>query len=489
MNRKKSEKSLVARRDFLGRLVRGAGAAAFAGALPGFAEGAARTARPNILFIFVDDMGYADPSCFGNPVVKTPNMDRLAREGIRLTNFYVNSPICSPSRVAVHTGQHPHRWKIHSYIAARKANQERHMADFLDPKAPTVARILKSQGYATAHFGKWHMGGGRDVGEAPTPRAYGFDESLVSFEGLGDRILPPGGLSNASAKLGKGKIRRVEKHEMTGIYVDRAIDFIERHKDGPFYLHLFPNDVHDAHVPAPGEEEKWNEATKNPFERKFFAVLEEMDRQFGRLLDALDEKGLAEKTLVVLTSDNGPTDWPRYYKAKQNPPGFTGPWFGRKWSLYEGGIRMPFIARWKGRIPAGKTNDTTLMCGVDLLPTFCSIAKVEIPASVRPDGVDMSAALLGKPATREKPLFWQYGGEYTNILPGNPEFRSPSLAVRHGDWKFLMNPDGSEAQLFNLIQDPGEKTNLAKKNPKEAQKLKKILRIWAEEMGFEMVEG
>ena len=156
--------------------------------------------KPNIVVIFIDDMGFADPSCFGNPLIKTPHIDKLAAEGIKLTNFYVNSPICSASRVSLTTGQYQGRWKIHSFLNSRAANANRGMADYLDSSAPTTAKKLKSAGYATAHFGKWQMGGGRDVDDAPLPQAYGFDESLVSFEGLGDRIISnPGGVKRGRA--------------------------------------------------------------------------------------------------------------------------------------------------------------------------------------------------------------------------------------------------------------------------------------------------
>jgi len=447
---------------------------------------AASPERPNILFIFIDDMGYADPSCFGNPKMQTPHIDRLAQEGMRLTNFYVNSPICSPSRVAVMTGQYPGRWRIYSYLAARKANRARHMADWLDPQAPTTARILKQAGYATAHFGKWHVGGGRDVGDAPQPQAYGFDESLVSFEGLGDRVLfSKKGLSGQSAALQQGKLQFIPKHESSETYVDRTIAFMEKNRDKPFYIELFPNDVHDAHQPRPETIEKWKSVTDNPFEQKFFAVLEELDRQIGRVVDAVDRLGLGERTLIVFTSDNGPTDWPSYYKQGHTPPGFTGPFYGRKWSLYEGGIRMPFITRWKGTIPAGQTNDTSVLCGLDLSPTFCRAAGAAVPASIEHDGQDMLDALLGKPANRSKPIFWQYGKPYANLMPGNPEFISPSLAVRDGNWKLLIDPDGSNAQLFDLANDPGETTNRLADHPDKAKALWQKLQTWADSVGFE----
>ena len=439
---------------------------------------------PNIVFIFIDDMGYADPGCFGNPFLKTPNIDRLATEGIKLTNFYVNSPICSPSRVAVTTGQYPARWKIHSFLNSRAGNKSRGMADYLDKAAPTTAKKLKAAGYATAHFGKWHMGGGRDVDDAPLPVEYGFDESLVAFEGLGDRLLV--NPKNSSTRLGHGKISFCNRWEKTEKYTDRAIDFIRRNKDKPWYVRLFPNDVHDAHVPLPGTEEPWKSVTDNPWEHKFLAVLKEMDRQIGRLVNEIDALGLGEKTLIVFTSDNGPTDWPKYYRDNSGgPPGFTGPFLGRKWSLFEGGIRMPFIARWKGTIPEGTVDQKSVMSGIDLSPTFCGLAGVKVPQSEQLDGIDLSSVLLGKPVTRPKPLFWQYGAPHAVLKPGRLEYQSPSFAVRDGIWKYLVDPDGSSARLFNLFKDPGEKVNLLQDEPQRAATLHGKLGQWAVGMGFD----
>lgn len=444
-----------------------------------------KTAKPNIIFIFIDDMGYADVSCFGNPHVKTPNIDQLATDGIKLTNFYVNSPICSPSRVSVTTGQYPARWKIYSYLDTRARNRSRGMRDYLDAKAPTTARKLKAAGYATAHFGKWHIGGGRDVDDAPLPSAYGFDESLVAFEGLGDRLLV--NPKNSSAKLGHGDVSFCKPWEKTEKYTDRAIDFIRRNKDKPFYLHLFPNDVHDPHVPWPGTDEKWKAVTKNPWEQTFFAVLEEMDKQIGRLVDEIDQLGLAEETLIVFTSDNGPTDWAKYYNdGSGGPAGFTGPFLGRKWSLYEGGIRMPFIARWKRKIPAGITDNTSVMSGIDLSPTFCKVAGI---AAGKLDGYDYSEVLFGKPASRPAPLFWQYGAPHAELRAGKAEFLSPSFAVRDGDWKLLANPDGSDAQLFHLPNDPSETKNLLASEPQRAQELFDKIKVWAKQIDLKINEG
>lgn len=457
--------SRISRRKFIKMSSAGAMALPFRR----FAGG--RQPRLNVIFIFVDDMGYGDLSNYGNCELETPNIDRIADEGIKFTNFYCTSPICSPSRVAVTTGQYPARWRINSFLATRERNRKRDMADFLDPEAPSLARTFKNAGYKTAHFGKWHMGGGRDVDDAPLPQAYGFDESLVSFEGLGDRILQKGQpLSEANAKLGRGNIEWVEKWEMSGIYADRTIDFIKRNKDQPFYIHLWPGDVHDPHLPRPEWKEKFKTFAKDKYKRDFYAVLWNMDRQIGRVLDTFDEHNLTENTLVVLTSDNGPTDWPRYYNEHYWPPGDTGPFKGRKWSLYEGGIRMPFMARWPGTIPAGSSNTSSIMHSVDLFPTFCSLANVSTPG-VTFDGINMASALKGKAQQREAPVFWEYGRSNFYLQPGNPRFRSPNLAVRDGQWKLLLNDNGSKKELYNLEKDKAEAENLVVKHPETAERL------------------
>lgn len=438
--------------------------------------------RPNVLFIFVDDMGYADPSCYGNTKIQTPNIDRLARQGIQFTQFYANSPVCSPSRVAVTTGQYPARWKIYSYLDSRSANRRRNMADFLSPLAPSLARQLKTAGYAAAHFGKWHMGGGRDVDDAPHPQAFGFDESSVTFEGLGDRLLINNdNLSKQSARLQQGQITWVEKHQISKIRVDQTLDFIRRQQDRPFYVNLWFNDVHDPHMPEPGQIENYKDISNNPYEQKFYAVLAEMDRQIGRVLDGLAEMGLEEKTLVVLTSDNGPTDWPYYYKEGFLPPGSVGPFKGRKWSLYEGGIRMPFVVRWTGTIPAGKVDSSTVACGIDLLPTLCKLAGAALPEEAVQDGQDISSSFLGTPVERKHPIFWYYPNQ---PKPGKSEHISPTLAVRNGRWKLLADLDGSKMQLYDLAEDLGEKTNLLSEHPETAQGLWNQVSSWAESMGL-----
>jgi arylsulfatase A-like enzyme len=436
--------------------------------------------RPNVLFILVDDLGYGDLSCTGNAEVRTGNLDRLAREGIRFTQFYANSPICSPSRVAFTTGQYPARYRIHSYLASRRRNRERGMRDFLDPRAPAVARTFQRAGYATAHFGKWHMGGGRDVGEAPLPQAYGFDESLVSFEGLGDRVLPPGALSQQSEELGRGRIDRAPKHRLTEIYVDRAIDFVERRaRQGqqPFYAHLWLNDVHDAHVPSAGRLAEFERFSGNPHVQRFYAVLAEMDAQLGRLIEFIDGAGLAEETIILLTSDNGPTAWPSYYRQGHYPPGSTAGFRGRKWSLYEGGIRMPLIVRWPGRIPAGQVDDQTIFAAIDYFPTICRLADIEPPPAAL-DGEDLSAAFLGRATERQRPVFWEYGRDESYLKPWDSFDRSPNLAVRDGRWKLLMRHEGNRLELYDLSQRTDELENVAAQHPQLGRRLAEQLLGW-----------
>jgi arylsulfatase A-like enzyme len=448
--------------------------------------------RPNVVIIFIDDMGYADPSCFGNPLMKTPNIDALASEGIKFTNFYVNSPICSPSRVGINTGKYPMRYKIHSYINWSYNNKARGMADFLDPTAPTIARTLQQNGYVTAHFGKWHMGGGRDLSYAPLPGEYGFNKSFVSHVGWGDRLLPKGSnVEIGGADSATAKIVFCEKYESTRVFVDSALAFIGRQKDQPFYVNLFPKDVHDPHNPVPGMQEKYSSLTDNPFQQNFLAVLEETDIQIGRFIKGLEDMGLLENTIIIFTSDNGPTDWPYYYETKRYPegyegglypPGFAGDFKGRKWSLYEGGIRMPFIVSWKGHIPEGATDNKTIIAATDLFPSICSIIGVEWPEDL--DGRDKSLALLGTPMDVKDPIMWEYNSyPGDNILqPGNPDFISPNLAMREGKWKLLINADSTDAQLFNLDIDPEETKNLVGQEPELARDMATRLIAWRRTM-------
>lgn len=418
--------------------------------------------RPNIVLILADDLGSADPACYGNRDVPTPRLDRMAAEGTRFTQYYCGSPICSPSRTALTTGMYPGRWKITSFLQTKKGNRDCGQADFLDPDAPSLARTLKAAGYKTGHFGKWHMGGGRDVDDAPKIESYGFDEHASTWES------PQPHPDITASDWIWSEQDKVKRHDRTGFFVDRALDFLKRHKGQPCYVNLWPDDVHTPWVPS--AEQLAPQAGSIPEQqRKYRAVLAELDRQVGRLLDGIKELGLDENTLVVFTSDNGalPT-----FGGKR-----SGTYRGSKLSLYEGGIRMPFIARWPGRVPAGRTDSQSVLSAVDLFPSMCKLAGAPLPAAAL-DGEELSAVLLGQPASRKQPLFWEYGRNATAYAYPQGRDKSPNLAVRDGQWKLLINADGSGAELYNLMADSAEAKNVAGEQPEIVQRLSKVALAW-----------
>jgi len=418
--------------------------------------------KPNILFILSDDMGYGDIGCYGGQLAPTPNIDRLAKEGIRFSQYYSVSPICSPSRTGTTTGAFPGRWNITSFLQKRAGNRACEQADFLNPAAPSLARTLKAAGYATAHFGKWHMGGGRDVTNAPPFPAYGFDEHAGTWESP-----QPHPDITASNWIWSSN-DKVKRWDRTAFFVDKTLDFLRRHKEGPCFVNLWPDDVHTPWVPS---QERLGLYPRGPAEeRKFRAVLDEYDRQMGRLLAGLKDLGLEERTLVIFTSDNGPL--PSFRGSR------SGGLRGSKLSLYEGGIRMPFIVRWPGRTPAGRVDEQTVLAATDLFPSLCAIAGVELQNSAGLDGEDLNIALLGHPATRTRPLFWEYGRNTNAFAFPKGADRSPNVAMREGDWKLLLNADGSASELYNLKNDPKETTNLAAQNPELAARLKAKALSW-----------
>lgn len=405
-----------------------------------------RAKQPNIIFILVDDLGWGDLGCYGNLHCKTPNLNRMAREGILFEQFYVNGPLCSPSRAGILTGQFPARHGIHYWMAPGH-NQEFGMPDCLDPECVTIPRLLKQGGYRTAHFGKWHIG--QDP-SAPVSR-YGFDDVDYVWQGIGPN---PGVAAN-------------DPHG-TEMLVDRTIRFVERcAADGaPFFVHLCPRDVHSALRPTEESLARYKHLmSKGKYKtamQVYYAAVTEMDVQIGRLMDWIDhEAGLAQDTLVVFTSDNGPEDI-YVAHAGHHAVGLPGPFRGRKRSLYEGGIRMPFIARWIGHIPAGRVDNSSVISAVDLLPTFCSLADIELPEAYEPDGEDMSPALLShKLHVRTKDLFWEWRFD----TYGQSLNQSPMLAVRDRNWKLLMNPDLSRTELYDIPRQPMELHSQAEKHP------------------------
>jgi len=430
---------------------------------------ASDSSRPNIVFILTDDMGRGDLSVCGGTQGETPNIDRLAREGTQFNQFYVASPICSPSRAAFATGLFPGRVGINSFLHERAGNRKCEQADWLDPKWPTLARTLKQAGYATAHFGKWHLGGGRDVQDAPEPSAYGFDEYHLNSEGIGPRFEDLGNARTPTLNSGDGQ--KTFRHDFTKYWVDRGIDFIRRHKDSPFYLELWPQDVHTPHTPDEDALNRTAAAGLPNNQQNLRAVLNEYDRQIGRFLDALRDMGLEKNTLVVFSSDNGPD--PSFDHAR------TLGRRGMKKSLYEGGIHEPFFVRWPEKIPAGKVNSSTVLGAVDYFPTICSLVGVRPPDGTVFDGEDMSRAWLGGDEPRSRPLFWEYGRKPAGYkYPGDPRDKSPNVAVREGNWKLLVQADGTGAELFDLSTDPNETKNVVGDHPETTARLTAAALDW-----------
>lgn len=411
--------------------------------------------KPNIILIYIDDMGYSDLTCYGGDYAPTPNIDQLAGEGIRFTQYYTACPISSPSRVGVTSGMFPTRWGITTFLNDRASNARNQSNDYLLDHAPSMARTLKSNGYATGHFGKWHMGGGRDVTNAPSILNYGFDEYVSTYES------PDPDPKLTSTNWIWANTDEIKRWDRTAYFVDKTLDFLSRHPEQPCFINLWPDDVHTPWV-YEDDGGKGRESEVN-----FTEVLAELDVQIGRLMQGLKDLGIDENTMVVFTSDNGPA------------PAFSGKRTddlrGRKATLYEGGIRMPFIVRWPGTVPAGRVNDSSVLCSVDLFPSFCAITGTELPTKYSIDGEDMSQVLLGasEAGERTNPLFWEFGIHLANRV-------SPHLAVRDGDWKLLVNADGSNVELYNMKTDFLEKTNVAFSNPEVVNRLKPMLIDWFE---------
>lgn len=419
--------------------------------------------KPNIVFIFADDWGWGDLSCHGHPYVKTPNIDRLAKEGTDFHRFTVASGVCSPSRAAVMTGHFPARYNIDGHFAWVPSNAKRNMPDWLNPKTTTLPRLLQQGGYATAHFGKWHLSNNM-IPDSPLPSAYGYD-TYGAFNCAGEQM---------------------PVHEDA----DNAIAFIEQsHQAGkPFFVNLWMHEPHTPFHTVP--KYRWRFRDLEETDNIYASVLSHADDRIGEVLDALDRLKLTEETLVIFSSDNGPARAKRQAElalmhdtatgAGYNIAGAKGITAGRKGykaALFEGGIGVPFIARWPGKIAAGKTDVRSLISAVDLLPTFCDIAGVGLPDSYQPDGVTQLQALLGQgDPLRQKPLFWKMQG--SKAKPKAESFHWAAYAIVDQNWKLLSNPDTTYVELYDLVADPLEQTELSVQKPEIVADLLAKIDVW-----------
>ncbi|MFO0947568.1 MAG: sulfatase-like hydrolase/transferase [Planctomycetota bacterium] len=417
---------------------------------------------PNVVFILADDLGWGDLGCYGNPIA-TPRLDQMAKEGALFTRFYVNGSVCSPSRTAFTTGHFPARHGIHGHLSTHDANQARGMPNWLDPNVPTLADQFHAVGYATAHVGKWHLGHGPG---APSPKDYGFD--FVKATTSGDDTWTE---ANADPFF---------RAKSTRLFVDESLAFIAANRSRPFYLQLWTLLPHATLNPLPEQ--------LKPFERYgpgkgagahkgarsiFYSSVADLDAQIGRLLDGLAELGLDKNTIILFSSDNGPEDI-MISNAGHSGVGSTGPFRGRKRSLYEGGIRVPFLVRWPGHVAAGRVDDTSVVSAVDFFPTLSALARADLPANFQADGENVSEILLKGPASRSKPLFW----EWRFNIAGHPLHHSPILSIRDGDWKLLFNPDRSRVELYDPTRDPMELTDLTKEHPDVVRRLSETGLAW-----------
>ena len=435
------------------------------------AKSAAKTDKPNFIFIFADDLGWGDLGCYGNRQIKTPHLDKLAQQGTLFTQFYVNGSVCSPSRTSIMTSHFPARHRVHGHFATHAKNKDRGMPNWLDPKVCTVTRLLQKSGYVTGHFGKWHLGSGEG---APDPGEYGIDEYCTI-------------VSNGPQLEGRDDPYFWAKS--TTQIVDKTIRFIEKNKDKSFYVNVWTLLTHATLHPTDEQMKPYRKYAPRGVPYKgakqiYYASVSDLDRQIGRLIQKIDELGLGDNTIIAFSSDNGPEDFD-IGNAVHSGIGSTGPFRGRKRSLYEGGIRVPFIVRWPGHTPAGRVDDTTVLAGVDWLVTLCCLTDVKLPGDLESDGEDMSQAILGKPKRRTKPLMW----EWRYRIFGDMVHKSPMLAIRDGNWKLLMNPDQKRVELYDIPKDPTELDNVAVQHPDVVRRLSAKLLHWQGTLPVSPVEA
>jgi hypothetical protein len=422
---------------------------------------------PNVVLIFADDLGYGDLGCFGSTTIRTPHLDRLAAEGRKFTSFVVASSVCSPSRAALLTGCYPKRVGMHEGVLYPDSKRG------LSPAEYTLAAHFRSQGYATACIGKWHLG---DQPET-LPNAHGFD----TYYGIpysndmnhpDNKGKPPGGVAGMDALwndpestltkwrtplMEDGKIIElpVDQRTITRRYTDKAIDFVKKNRARPFFIYL-PYSM--PHIPLYVPDEVRDPDPK----RAYINTIEHLDTELGRLFEKLRETGLAEHTMVIFTSDNGP--WLTF----KHHGGSAGPLRGGKTGVFEGGHRVPCIVWAPGRVPPG-TETRALASSLDILPTLAALTEKPLPADRKIDGLDISRLLTGEAETvREDFLYYTMRGRLEGI--------------REGDWKLLVRqPDPKqtteasakpEVLLFNLVDDLGERNNLAATRPELVERLK-----------------
>jgi arylsulfatase A len=420
--------------------------------------------RPNILVILVDDLGYADLANYGHPTIRTPNLDRLAQEGVRFTDFYSAAPVCSPARAAFLTGRIPVRTGIYDWIPP---GSDMH----LPAEETTVAELLRDAGYQTSMFGKWHLNGALDS-DQPQPDDHGFDHWFATAG-----FATPTHLNPFNFVLNGEEVGPLVGYACQ-LVTDEAIRWLREDRDParPFFQFVSYHEPHEA-IASPPELVASYPATQNPHEAEYFANVTNLDLAVGRLLAALDEMGLAGDTFVLFTSDNGPEMLERHPQAHRSY-GSAGPLRGKKLQLWEGGIRVPGIVRWPGRAQPGSVSGVPVS-GIDLLPTLCAVAGVLVPPELKLDGADVTPTFASRPVKRDAPLFWYHykawggprvvmregGWKLVGFWDGPERLRSDSSTMRPGDLELIRTTELVRFELYDLETDPGERRDVVAKNP------------------------
>lgn len=434
-------------------------------------DAAAAETRPNLIVVMLDDMGYAGLSCFGNPYFETPEIDRFAAEGMRLTEFHTSGTVCSPTRAGLLTGRYQQRAGIEAVIHPQSDHPEHRKG--LQLSETTFAGVLRDAGYATGLVGKWHLGYPRNSDDYH-PQNHGFDEFVGYHSGNIDYVSHVGDHDKHDWWHGR---ERVEEEGYATHLINRyAVDFIRRHGGGerPFCLYVAHLAIHNP-IQVPGDPVRrttegwdrwpWREASDEERIKKYRGMTLPVDEGMGQIRDALVELGIEEDTFVLFFSDNGP--------AAEFPSG-SPDLRGNKGTVYEGGHKVPAIAWWPGRIEAGSESGET-MISIDVMPTLLSLAGAAAPE--RPmDGVDISPALLRQEALAPRPLYW--------AALSNRGRRSE--AMREGPWKLVVQHPGAPPgtfenetlELYHLGEDPGEQVDLSAQESARAADMAERLRAW-----------
>jgi arylsulfatase A-like enzyme len=402
-------------------------------------------AKPNILFILCDDLGINDLHCYGRLDHHTPNLDRLAQQGMRFTSAYCAQPICSPSRAAILTGKTPARLHLTTFLPGRpNAVSQKVLHPEIEMQVPLkekmISNYLKEAGYATAAIGKWHVGG-RGFG----PVEHGFD---VYHAGKANT-------TPSATEGGKGE------YDLTAA----AERFIEEHRDRPFFVYLAHN---TPHIPYDAQPRRIDDNAR-AFEPVYAGVIETLDDTVGRLMARLDALKLAERTIVVFTSDNGGLHVPEgpHPKVTHNTPYRAGKGF-----VYQGGLRIPLIVRWPGHVPAGTVADDPVI-NTDWVPTLLDMIRQPVPAGL--DGASFAALLTRQGHPPGRTFFWHFP-HYTN------QGSRPSGAVRDGDWMMIEYYDEQKAELYDLRNDMRERQDLAASQPERVGRMRAALAAWRREV-------